>query len=49
MNNIKEYDFPVLKCNDFGHNCENILIPIGAKVSLNATDCRVEILEIFLK
>lgn len=45
MNNLKEYEFPILKCNDFGHNCENIVIPIGAKVKLDATRCEVEILE----
>lgn len=45
MNNLKEYSFPILKCNDFGHNCENIVIPIGAKVELDATNCEVEILE----
>lgn len=44
-NNLKDYDFPILKCNDFGHNCENVIIPIGAKVRLNAKDCKIEILE----
>lgn len=44
-NNLKEYSFPILKCNDFGHNCENIVLPIGAKVRLDATNCEVEILE----
>ncbi len=45
MNNLKKYTFPILKCNDFGHNCENVVIPIGAKVKLHATNCEVEILE----
>lgn len=45
MNNLKEYHFPLLKCNDFGHNCENVVIPIGAKVKLDATNCEVQILE----
>lgn len=45
MNNLKEYHFPILKCNDFGHNCENVVIPIGAKVKLDATNCEVQILE----
>lgn len=44
-NNLEEYTFPILKCNDFGHNCENVVIPIGAKVKLDATNCEVEILE----
>ncbi len=45
MNNLKEYTFPILKCNDFGHNCENVVIPIGAKAKLNAISCEIEILE----
>lgn len=45
INNLEDYEFPILKCNDFGHNCENVVIPIGAKVKLNATNCEVEILE----
>lgn len=45
MRNLKGYDFPILKCDDFGHDCENIVIPIGAKVRLDATNCKVEILE----
>ena len=45
MNNLQEYKFPILKCNDFGHNCENVVIPIGAKIKLDATNCEVEIIE----
>ena len=45
MNNLQEYKFPTLKCNDFGHNCENVVIPIGAKIKLDATNCEVEIIE----
>lgn len=45
MRNLKGYDFPILKCDDFGHDCENVVIPIGAKVRLDATNCKVEILE----
>ena len=45
MNNLKEYKFPILKCDDFGHNCENLVIPIGGKIRLDATNCEVEILE----
>lgn len=44
INNLKEYTFPILKCNDFGHNCENIVMPIGAKIKLDATKCEVEII-----
>lgn len=49
INNLKEYNFPILKCDDFGHNCENVVIPIGGKVRLDATNCEVEILEKVLK
>lgn len=31
--------------DDFGHDCENIVIPIGAKVKLDASNCEVSILE----
>lgn len=44
INNLKEYTFPILKCNDFGHNCQNVVMPIGTKVKLDATNCEVEII-----
>lgn len=49
MNHLKEYTFPILKCDDFGHNCANVVIPIGAKVKLDAKKCEVEILEKILE
>ena len=30
------YDFPILKVNDFGHNCPNTILPVGALASLDA-------------
>ena len=45
MRNLKGYNFPILKSDDFGHDCENIVIPIGAKVRLDANNCKVELLE----
>ena len=45
MRNLKGYNFPILKCDDFGHDCENVVIPIGSKVRLDANNCKVEILE----
>lgn len=45
MRNLKDYDFPIIKCDDFGHDCENIVIPIGAKVRLDAENCKVTIIE----
>ena len=40
-----EYDFPVLKANDFGHNCPNTVLPVGAEVRMDADKLTVEILE----
>ncbi len=31
----KEYDFPIIKCNDFGHKIVNSIIPIGVDVKIN--------------
>ena len=45
MRHLKEYDFPILKCDDFGHDCEKVVIPIGAKVRLDADNALVTILE----
>ena len=45
MRNLKGYGFPILKCDDFGHDCENIVVPIGSRVKLDANNCKVEILE----
>jgi muramoyltetrapeptide carboxypeptidase len=44
----KEYDFPILKTNDFGHRCPNCYLPIGAKVKLNATNKSIELIDDFL-
>jgi muramoyltetrapeptide carboxypeptidase len=40
-----EYDFPILKVDDFGHNCPNTTLPVGSKVKLDADECRIEIME----
>jgi len=39
------YQLPILKVNDFGHNCPNTVIPVGAKVELNSDEKTIEILE----
>jgi muramoyltetrapeptide carboxypeptidase len=41
----KEYNFPILKMNDFGHNCPNTVLPIGTKARLDADNKELEILE----
>lgn len=48
-NRLKEYQFPILKCEDIGHNCEDVVIPIGSKIRLDATNCKIEIIENFIK
>lgn len=41
----KGYFFPILKTDDFGHNCPNTVIPVGAKVSMDADDKIITLLE----
>ena len=31
----KEYNFPIIKCNDFGHKIVNSVIPIGADIKID--------------
>ena len=31
----KEYNFPIIKCNDFGHQIVNSVIPIGADIKID--------------
>lgn len=40
-----EYDFPILKINEFGHNCPNTVLPIGVKVRVDSDKYEIEILE----
>jgi len=32
----QEYQFPILKMNEFGHNCPNTILPVGGEVFLDA-------------
>jgi len=48
-NVLEDYDFPILKCDDFGHNTTNTVIPLWVKIELNATDKKVVILEEFVR
>ncbi len=43
-----EYDFPILKTNDFGHNCTNTTLPVGGRVRMDADACKIEIVENFI-
>ncbi|MBN1409494.1 MAG: LD-carboxypeptidase [Spirochaetales bacterium] len=42
-------DFPILKTNDFGHNCPNTVLPVGGKILLDADNHVIEIKEPCLK
>lgn len=44
----KEYKFPIVKCNDFGHEVVNSVIPIGVDIKIDSINNKVEILEDFL-
>ena len=33
----KEYDFPILSNVDFGHNCDQCVLPIGARARMDTT------------
>lgn len=44
----KEYNFPIIKCNDFGHEIANSVIPIGVKVKIDCDNEKVEIVDEFL-
>ena len=41
----EEFDFPILKCDDFGHNCPNTILPVGGLVRVDADGLTVEVLE----
>ena len=38
---VKEYDFPILKCDDFGHIDRNIVLAIGANFILDDTNTKL--------
>lgn len=42
----KDYNFPIIKCNDFGHEIVNSVIPIGVNVKIE--NDKLEIVEKFL-
>jgi muramoyltetrapeptide carboxypeptidase len=39
----KGYDFPIMHIGEFGHNVENIVLPIGAKMKMDAGKLELEI------
>lgn len=40
-----EYAFPILKTDDFGHNCPNTILPVGGQVRIDADQQTIEVLE----
>ena len=46
---LKDYDFPILKINEFGHYQPHAFLPIGAKVKVDATNKKIEIIDDFIK
>lgn len=44
-----EYNFPILKTDDFGHNCPNTVLPVGGKARIDADQKAIEILEKYVK
>lgn len=45
----KEYKFPILKINEFGHKCPNAFLPIGCKIKIDATNKKISIESDFVK
>jgi muramoyltetrapeptide carboxypeptidase len=40
-----EYGFPILKTDDFGHNCPNTVLPVGGQARIDADKHTIEILD----
>lgn len=40
-----ESDFPILRTDDFGHQCPNTVLPVGVRARLDANSSELEILE----
>ena len=45
LNFTKDYSFPILKTNDFGHNIPNTVIPVGAIVEFDADKKKIKLIE----
>jgi muramoyltetrapeptide carboxypeptidase len=40
----RDYHFPILKMNDFGHVCPNTVLPVGGEVFLDANNLSLELI-----
>ena len=49
LNELSEYNFPIVKCHDFGHNKINCILPIGSKVTLDGFKSKLIIEENIFK
>lgn len=47
-NITKDMNFPILKVDDFGHNCPNTVLPVGASIRLDSDEKVIEIIETYL-
>lgn len=45
VNITAEYSFPILKADDFGHNCPNTVLPVGGRVRIDSDKHSIEIIE----
>ena len=41
----EDMSFPILKSNDFGHNCANTILPVGAEIQFDTSSQVIEIIE----
>lgn len=41
MDVVGDYEFAIIKCNDFGHTENNMILPIGLKCTLDANNIRL--------
>jgi muramoyltetrapeptide carboxypeptidase len=44
-----DYEFPILKCEDFGHNCPNTVLPVGGELAMDSDAQTVEIVSPFME
>lgn len=45
----KGYNFPIIKCNSFGHGIVNSIIPIGTEIEIDTKNDKIEFKGLFLK
>lgn len=45
----KQYDFPIIKCNDFGHQIANSIVPVGVDTKIDIENRKIEFVGEFLK